>query len=205
MYSFSNVDYYFFLAEMSVPIVPRFIIQLSDQKLCKLLLNPRPTSWNISKRCRSTTGLRPVAALKSKIDSGELISDEYQIRVAERLQRVYDEVKNYTPPSQGFIKKWLGSSKRENIPRGLYLYGAVGGGKTMLMDLFFDCCEMDRKRRVHFNSFMLDVHARIHEVKKNVVRNVNSTKPQPHDPIPPVAASITQDSWLLCFDEFQVS
>lgn len=52
---------------------------------------------------------------------------------------------------------------------------------------------------------MLDVHSRIHEVKKTIVRDVNSTKLQPFDPIPPVAANIAEEAWLLCFDEFQVT
>lgn len=65
--------------------------------------------------------------------------------------------------------------------------------------------QIDGKRRVHFNAFMQDVHARIHEVKKHVVRDHSSTKPQPFDPIRPVARSISNQSWLICFDEFQVS
>lgn len=63
---------------------------------------------------------------------------------------------------------------------------------------------MEHKKRVHFHSFMLDVHSRIHEVKKGIVRDHTSTKLQPFDPIPPVASSITENTWLLCFDEFQV-
>lgn len=65
--------------------------------------------------------------------------------------------------------------------------------------------QIDGKRRVHFNAFMQDVHARIHDVKKHVVRDHTSTKPQPFDPIRPVARSISNQSWLICFDEFQVS
>jgi protein AFG1 len=65
--------------------------------------------------------------------------------------------------------------------------------------------KVEGKYRVHFHSFMLDVHARIHEVKKTVVRDYESTKPQPFDPIPPVARSISNNSWLICFDEFQAS
>jgi hypothetical protein len=63
---------------------------------------------------------------------------------------------------------------------------------------------MENKKRVHFHSFMLDVHSKIHEVKKGVVRDHGNTKLQPFDPIPPVASSITENIWLLCFDEFQV-
>lgn len=59
--------------------------------------------------------------------------------------------------------------------------------------------------RVHFNSFMVDVHKKMHELKNREVRDYTSTKSQPFDPIPPVAESISQKSWLICFDEFQVS
>ena len=65
---------------------------------------------------------------------------------------------------------------------------------------------MENKKRVHFHSFMLDVHSKIHEVKKTMaVKDYTSDKIQPFDPIPPVATSITENTWLLCFDEFQVS
>lgn len=64
--------------------------------------------------------------------------------------------------------------------------------------------QIENKKRVHFYSFMLDVHRRVHEVKKTIVRDVTSTKLQPFDPIPPVASSIAEEAWLLCFDEFQV-
>ena len=90
-------------------------------------------------------------------------------------------------------------------PDGLYLYGSVGTGKTMLMDLFYDTCHIEKKQRVHFHEFMLDIHQRIHEVKKTVPRQYNVRTYQPYDPIPPVADEISQDSWLLCFDEFQVT
>lgn len=63
---------------------------------------------------------------------------------------------------------------------------------------------MKEKRRVHFNEFMIEVHSRIHELKKNVARPSNSLKPSPFDPIPPVAEIISEKTWLLCFDEFQV-
>ena len=94
--------------------------------------------------------------------------------------------------------------KLSNSPRGLYIYGSVGTGKTMLMDLFYDACSTEMKQRVHFHEFMLEVHQRIHEFKKTVPRQYNVRKYDPYDPIPPVARDIADQSWLLCFDEFQV-
>ncbi|XP_054014600.1 putative ATPase N2B [Hylaeus anthracinus] len=146
----------------------------------------------------------PTAILKDKIARGELMKDDHQIKVCETLQAIYEEINGYKPEESGLLDKWIGR-KRRQPPKGLYLYGAVGGGKTMLMDLFYDCCQIENKKRVHFHAFMADVHNKVHEVKKTIVRDVSSTKLQPFDPIPPVARSITEEAWLLCFDEFQVT
>lgn len=146
----------------------------------------------------------PIVMLKNKIAKGELVEDEHQMKVARTLQSIYEEINGYKPEEFNLLDKWLGR-KRKQPPKGLYIHGAVGGGKTMLMDFFYKCCQIENKKRVHFHSFMLDVHNKVHEVKKNIVRDVSSTKLQPFDPIPPVAKSITEEAWLLCFDEFQVT
>ena len=88
----------------------------------------------------------------------------------------------------------------EKIPKGLYLYGDVGTGKTMLMDLFFNSLppQISRKRRVHFHAFMIDVHKRIHAMKKKMGHRSG-------DPIEPVARELAAEAYILCFDEFQVS
>jgi len=96
------------------------------------------------------------------------------------------------------------AQKEKKKIRGLYLYGNVGTGKTMLMDLFFHCVNVDKKERIHFNSFMLDVHSRIHQLKKSLPKH-QGTKPKPYDPIAPVAKDISEKTALLCFDEFQVT
>ncbi|XP_063220081.1 putative ATPase N2B isoform X2 [Bacillus rossius redtenbacheri] len=140
--------------------------------------------------------------LNEKIRLGELSDDAFQRKVTESLQRVYDDVKQYSPRTSFWPKMF---QKKLKAPKGLYIYGAVGGGKTMLMDMFFECCKVNGKKRVHFHSFMMDVHSQIHELKKNVVRDPTSTKPQPFDPIAPVAEAMSQESWLICFDEFQVT
>ncbi|XP_043501719.1 putative ATPase N2B [Polistes fuscatus] len=146
----------------------------------------------------------PIRVLKEKVTKNELMNDDHQLKVVKSLQRIYDEVHEYKPDQFNVLGKWFGWRKKET-PKGLYIYGAVGGGKTMLMDLFYNCCQIENKKRVHFHSFMLDVHKKVHEVKKTIVRDTNSTKLQPFDPIPPVAAAITEEAWLLCFDEFQVT
>ncbi|XP_050464744.1 putative ATPase N2B isoform X1 [Cataglyphis hispanica] len=146
----------------------------------------------------------PVSILKQKIMRGELMNDAHQMKVAQILQRIYQEVHNYKPQQSSLLEKWFGGKKKD-VPKGLYIHGAVGGGKTMLMDLFYNCCQIENKKRVHFHSFMLDVHSRVHKVKKMIVRDTTSTKLQPFDPIPPVASSIAEETWLLCFDEFQVT
>ena len=82
----------------------------------------------------------------------------------------------------------------EPPPMGLYIFGKVGRGKSMLMDMFFDCAPVAKKRRVHFYEFMQEVHARIHE-----------RRAEKGDPIAPVARDIAAEATLLCFDEFQVT
>ena len=83
---------------------------------------------------------------------------------------------------------------RKATPKGLYIWGDVGRGKSMLMDLFFEAAPLERKTRVHFNAFMTDVHARIHALREA----------GGGDPISVVAREIAAHSQLLCFDEFQV-
>eukprot|EP01031_Cornospumella_fuschlensis_P033582 gene33582-40625_t len=98
-----------------------------------------------------------------------------------------------------------------NMPRlrGLYIYGSVGVGKTMLMDLFFNTCKVKRKRRVHFHQFMLEVHRRIHEHKQSLLLTVGKERhiqtDTAHDSIAFVAKSIAHEAHILCFDEFQVT
>lgn len=167
-------------------------------KICHNILKQ-----NISKKYSIKTG--PISLLNEKIEKGELYRDEIQLKVASALQKVHNETKNHTPSESTFFTKLFTSQKKKG-PKGLYIYGAVGGGKTMLMDLFYNSCDITKKSRVHFNEFMVDVHEKIHETKKEVVRIYsNDEKPKPYDPIPPVAEAISTKSWLICFDEFQVT
>lgn len=84
----------------------------------------------------------PVSELSKKISNGELSPDEHQSRIAEDLQRVYDEIQNYSPPNDSLFSKLFTKKVKKKSPKGLYIYGSVGGGKTMLMDLFHNCMEV---------------------------------------------------------------
>ena len=98
---------------------------------------------------------------------------------------------------------WLFGAHEKNAPpiKGLYFYGEVGRGKTMLMDLFFEASPVVRKRRVHFHEFMTDVHDRVREFRQQ--RRLGEVMNE--DPIRLAAAAIAEETWLLCFDEFHVT
>ena len=98
---------------------------------------------------------------------------------------------------------WLFAKREQAGPplKGLYVYGEVGRGKTMLMDLFFATSAVKRKRRVHFHEFMADVHERVHAFRQEIK---NGALPE-QDPIQRAAAAIAEETWLLCFDEFHVT
>ncbi|XP_010009884.1 PREDICTED: lactation elevated protein 1, partial [Nestor notabilis] len=90
-------------------------------------------------------------------------------------------------------------------PKGLYVYGDVGTGKTMVMDMFYSHLEVEKKKRVHFHGFMLDVHQRIHRLKQSLPKRKAGFMAKSYDPIAPVAEEISEEAALLCFDEFQVT
>ena len=92
--------------------------------------------------------------------SGELRPDAEQAAAAERLERLQRELESAASQG-GFIGKLLG--RKRQSPRGLYIWGGVGRGKSMLMDLFHDTLRIDEKRRVHFHAFMLEVNARLRD------------------------------------------
>lgn len=173
--------------------------------MATILARNRSKLYNLCKfLCRNSSTGGPIAVLESKISAGELYRDEQQRKVCESLERVYVDIKSYEPEDKGsFLNKLFKS--RQRTPLGLYIYGAVGGGKTMLMDVFYNCCETKRKMRVHFNEFMVDVHGKIHETKRAVGPSFGDSKPKPFDPIPVVAGKIADRAYLICFDEFQVT
>jgi cell division protein ZapE len=126
--------------------------------------------------------------------------DPAQAELALKVDALSAALKAYRPePKPGAFARFMGLRAAEP-PRGLYIYGPVGAGKTMLMDMFFDAVEAPLKRRAHFHAFMADVHARLHQWRQALKRGEVSGE----DPIAPVAAELAREAWLLCFDEFSV-
>jgi cell division protein ZapE len=107
----------------------------------------------------------------------------------DRLAQALEEV----PPRGSTL--WRLLRKAPEAPRGLYMWGGVGRGKSMIMDLFYNTVQIRRKRRAHFHEFMLDVHDRLREARKS----------ETGDPIPPVVAALADEARLLCFDEMVVN
>src|SRR5689334_9154035 len=103
-----------------------------------------------------TTG--PAALYRARSAAGAIRPDPAQGRVADRLDQLYREMRQPEGRRGWLARLGLGDNGGEERPRGIYLWGPVGRGKSMLMDLFFAAAPTERKRRVHFHSFMLEVH-----------------------------------------------
>lgn len=127
----------------------------------------------------------------TRVSEGLLRPDPAQRVVMERLEEVRDELTTAQPKS--FLSRFR---KPEPVGKqGLYLWGGVGRGKSMLMDMFFQHAGIPGKRRVHFHAFMQEVQAALHEARKTGV----------DDAIRPVAEDIARNLKLLCFDEMQIT
>ncbi|TKX23501.1 putative AFG1-like ATPase-1 [Elsinoe australis] len=159
----------------------------------------------------------PLEEYDVRVEAGRLRNDEHQRNLISALQDLHVMLASYQPPEvneptieslkppkKGLFSSIFGSSTpqvdlsiSESLPKGLYMYGDVGSGKTMLMDLFYDTLppNIKHKTRIHFHNFMQDVHKRLHQVKMAHGSNI--------DAIPFVAAQIASRGSVLCFDEFQ--
>jgi cell division protein ZapE len=137
-----------------------------------------------------------IAARKIEADPGQAV-------FARQLAALERRLDQHRLARKSSSLGWLfGKREEKSAPlKGLYVYGDVGRGKTMLMDLFFETSPVIRKRRVHFHEFMADVHERVHIYRQEIRNGENNEL----DPIQRTAAAIAEESWLLCFDEFHVT
>jgi cell division protein ZapE len=133
------------------------------------------------------------------VAAGRIERDEAQLAVVEKMTRLEERISEYLSRKSSALD-WLFANREQPI-NGLYIYGEVGRGKTMLMDLFFDSSPVERKRRAHFHEFMLDVHERIYLIRQKMKFGEHDGD----DPIALVAEQLAAEAWLLCFDEFHVT
>ena len=138
------------------------------------------------------------------VASGEITEDAAQVEAVRKLDQLNTKLAEVRLASKKSSLGWLFAKKKNQMwaaVQGLYMWGGVGRGKTMLMDLFFEVTVIKRKRRAHFHEFMADVHERIHAYRQALKRG----EVKGDDPIPPVAAQLAVETRLLCFDEFSVT
>jgi cell division protein ZapE len=141
------------------------------------------------------------AHYQAHVSSGAIEPDAAQAKAAEALADLEERLASYKPlRKQGLLGR-LFADRDEAPPRGLYIHGEVGRGKTMLMDMFFQQSLVVHKRRAHFHEFMAEVHERIYGFRQNIARGEIADG----DVMALTAASIFDEAWLLCFDEFHVT
>ncbi|GMM36039.1 Afg1 protein [Saccharomycopsis crataegensis] len=173
----------------------------------------------------SKVAATPILEYERLVRIGTLRNDENQKTILKSLSHLHEHLQSYTPPnvdmppiitnnasSFNFSKMFSFGKKRKSkeaidcteedfqkIPQGLYLWGDVGCGKTMLMDLFYSTIPPHlTRKRIHFHQFMQNLHKRSHQI-------ILQHGKQDIDPIPILAAEIAQSATVLCFDEFQVT
>ena len=159
----------------------------------------------------------PIQEYDERVHSRQLRDDEHQRSIIHMLQDLHDMLRDYhapkvvhpsieslRAPKKSFISSLFHPKPRikrtqlpENLPKGLYMFGDVGSGKTMLMDLFYDTLpsNITSKTRIHFHNFMQDAHKRLHAIKLQHGTDLDAVKY--------VAADIAEKGSVLCFDEFQ--
>jgi cell division protein ZapE len=143
------------------------------------------------------------AQYAAAVAAGQVERDDAQLAVIAMMTRLEARIVEYRLARKSSPLAWLFASRESTRPpiKGLYVYGDVGRGKTMLMDLFFETSPVARKRRVHFHEFMLDVHERVHAVRQKMKHGEHAGE----DPIRLVADELAEQVSLLCFDEFHVT
>lgn len=160
----------------------------------------------------------PTAEYQGLLLAGELQPDISQSQAVNALERLHHELLAYVEGSNRWNQRSLSFwwpfrfiSRKNNglaVPKGIYLYGGVGRGKSMLMDLFFSASPIAQKRRVHFHEFMLEIHARLKAINEHSAQKRRQNlrySSNGNDPIPVVAQEIANEVILLCFDELHVA
>lgn len=136
------------------------------------------------------------------IADGAITPDSAQAAAVEKLGALEQQLAEHRRAAKSSSLGWLFGRREKRAPlRGLYIYGKVGRGKTMLMDLFFEASRVAKKRRVHFHEFMAEVHERIYDFRQKA----KAGEIPDDDAIMLTANAIADEAELLCFDEFHVT
>ncbi|HCM83326.1 MAG TPA: cell division protein ZapE [Alphaproteobacteria bacterium] len=138
--------------------------------------------------------MTPARLYQERLSNGQIKPDAGQAEIIHALERLHQDLIQLQPrPSR--IGKLLG--KKPELPKGVYIYGAVGRGKSMAMDLFFECAPIAKKRRVHFHAFMQELHRALHLGRQKNPQAMDSA-------LQNFARHVAHETRLLCFDEFHV-
>ena len=137
----------------------------------------------------------------ARVAAGKIERDAGQQAIVDRLAQLETRLAERRLARKSSSLGWLFGAREAEPIKGPYIFGDVGRGKTMLMDLFFATSLVVRKRRVHFHEFMAEVHERIYALRQKAKLGEICGE----DPIALAAAAIAQETWLLCFDEFHVT
>jgi cell division protein ZapE len=154
----------------------------------------------------------PLTLYRARLQAGEIRPDPAQELAAEKLESLYQALRGYQPQTgrSGWKERFGLGRRRAEPPQGLYIYGGVGRGKSMLMDIFFRVAPIERKRRVHFHAFMQEIHALRGRLGHGAGAQIRGKGPMKaragrgDDLIARVAGHVAAEAGLLCFDEFQV-
>src|SRR6202453_2306361 len=133
----------------------------------------------------------------ASVAAGRVERDQAQLAVIGMMTRLEQRIVEFRLARKSSALGWLFAGRERALPpiKGLYIYGDVGRGKTMLMDLFFEASPVERKRRAHFHEFMLDVHERIHAFRQGIKQGERADE----DPIRVERGELAGRHWLLCF------
>lgn len=138
------------------------------------------------------------------VADGLITSDPAQVTAIDGLEGLGNVLDEYSKQmgKQGWAARLGFGAKKRNTPKGLYIWGGVGRGKSMIMDLFYEQSSIEQKQRVHFHAFMQEVHKRLHAFREaQKAGKVSENK----DGVEALARVISDKAWLICFDEFHVT
>lgn len=150
------------------------------------------------------TTTEPVDAYNALIKKGDIQADPRQAYAMARLQSLRQALETYGQQmgKSGWRARLSFGGGQKEPPKGIYMWGGVGRGKSMLMEIFYNHIHVDERKHIHFHAFMQEVHRRVHSYRE--AQRAGKVMAQ-KDPLMALAKVIVGQAWLLCFDEFHVT